>query len=200
MTRTTSVQSARSFTPKEVLLSPVIWLLYVMFIMVSASGLIASAEIAVIASDLNVGNSVVFFGATTLTVALTIDNLANGAARPLFGWTRITSAVSLRWRSHSEWVALLIGCWAHLARRRVREQPALILTGTRASGAITIRLPVLSDAGRQEVDRNQVSDAVAAKRARPTSSLLNCERPWPKRRSGMTGMRCKRWRLAVVNV
>ena len=29
----------------------------------------------------------------------------------------------------------------------------------------------------QEVDRNPVSDAVAAKRARPTSSRLNCKRP-----------------------
>ena len=80
------LQSARSFTPKEVLSSPVFWLLYIMFVMVSASGLMATAEIAVIANDLNVGNSVVLLGATTLTVALIIDNLANGAARPLFGW------------------------------------------------------------------------------------------------------------------
>jgi MFS transporter, OFA family, oxalate/formate antiporter len=80
------LQSARSFTPKEVLSSPVFWLLYLMFVMVSASGLMATAEIAVIANDLNVGSSVVLFGATTLTVALIIDNLANGAARPLFGW------------------------------------------------------------------------------------------------------------------
>ena len=28
----------------------------------------------------------VFFGGTTLTVALIVDNVANGAARPLFGW------------------------------------------------------------------------------------------------------------------
>jgi len=55
----------RSFTPKEVLSSPVFWLLYVMFVMVSASGLMATAQIAVIASDLNVGSSIVFFGATT---------------------------------------------------------------------------------------------------------------------------------------
>jgi MFS transporter, OFA family, oxalate/formate antiporter len=80
------VQSARSFTPTEVLLSPVFWLLYVMFVMVSASGLMATAQIAVIANDLNVGSSIVFFGATTLTAALIIDNLANGAARPMFGW------------------------------------------------------------------------------------------------------------------
>ncbi len=79
-------QSAKSFSPKEVLTSPVFWLLYVMFVMVSASGLIATAQIAPIAADFNVGNQVVFWGATTLTAALIIDNVANGAARPLFGW------------------------------------------------------------------------------------------------------------------
>lgn len=79
-------QSARSFSPKEVLLSPVFWLLYIMFVMVSASGLMATAQIAPIAADFNVGNQIVFWGATTLTAALIIDNLANGAARPLFGW------------------------------------------------------------------------------------------------------------------
>jgi OFA family oxalate/formate antiporter-like MFS transporter len=80
------VQSIRNFTPKEVLTTPVFWVLYIMFVMVSASGLMATAQIAPIAKDFNVGNSIVFFGATTLTAALIIDNLANGAARPLFGW------------------------------------------------------------------------------------------------------------------
>lgn len=80
------IQSVRSFTPKEVLLTPVFWLLYLMFVLVSASGLMATAQIAPIAKDFNVGNTIVFFGATTLTAALIIDNLANGAARPLFGW------------------------------------------------------------------------------------------------------------------
>ena len=76
----------QSFSPKDVLLSPVFWLLYIMFVMVSASGLMATAQIAPIAADFNVGNQIVFWGATTMTAALIIDNLANGAARPLFGW------------------------------------------------------------------------------------------------------------------
>jgi OFA family oxalate/formate antiporter-like MFS transporter len=80
------VQSARSYSPKEVLLSPIFWLLYLMFVMVSASGLMATAQIAPIAGDFKVGDQIVFWGATTLTAALIIDNLANGAARPLFGW------------------------------------------------------------------------------------------------------------------
>jgi MFS transporter, OFA family, oxalate/formate antiporter len=80
------MQSTRSYSPGEVLQTPVFWLLYVMFVMVSGSGLMATAQIAPIASDFGVANAVLLFGGTTLTVALIVDNVANGAARPLFGW------------------------------------------------------------------------------------------------------------------
>jgi OFA family oxalate/formate antiporter-like MFS transporter len=79
-------QTQTSSTPLQVLGSPVFWLLYVMFVMVSASGLMATAQIAPIAKDFGIGDTIVFWGATTLSAALIIDNLANGAARPLFGW------------------------------------------------------------------------------------------------------------------
>jgi OFA family oxalate/formate antiporter-like MFS transporter len=79
-------QSARSYTPVEVLKTPVFWLLYIMFVMVSGSGLMATAQIAPIASDFGVANTVLLFGATTISVALIVDNVANGTARPLFGW------------------------------------------------------------------------------------------------------------------
>jgi OFA family oxalate/formate antiporter-like MFS transporter len=80
------MQSVRSYTPAQVLSSPVFWILYIMFVLVSASGLMATAQIALIAKDYNVANTAILFGATTLSVALIIDNLCNGAARPLFGW------------------------------------------------------------------------------------------------------------------
>ena len=80
------VQSSRSFTPGEVLSTWVFWLLYIMFVMVSASGLMATAQIAPIAKDFGVGNTVLLFGASTLSVALIVDNVCNGGARPLFGW------------------------------------------------------------------------------------------------------------------
>jgi MFS transporter, OFA family, oxalate/formate antiporter len=79
-------QSARSYAPLEVLKTPVFWLLYLMFVMVSASGLMATAQIAPIAKDFNVANTVLLLGGTTITVALIVDNIANGTARPLFGW------------------------------------------------------------------------------------------------------------------
>ncbi|HXP31822.1 MAG TPA: oxalate/formate MFS antiporter [Stellaceae bacterium] len=79
-------QSAQSFTPQEMLQTPVFWVLYVMFVLVSASGLMATAQIALIARDFKVADQVLLLGGTTLTIALLVDNVANGAARPLFGW------------------------------------------------------------------------------------------------------------------
>jgi OFA family oxalate/formate antiporter-like MFS transporter len=45
-----------------------------------------AAQLAIIAKDYGVSQTVILFGATTLTVAGIIDNLANGGARPFFGW------------------------------------------------------------------------------------------------------------------
>jgi MFS transporter, OFA family, oxalate/formate antiporter len=79
-------QTSRSYTPIQVLSTPVFWLLYIMFVMVSASGLMATAQLAPIAKDFNVANVVLMFGLATLPLAAIIDNLCNGGARPLFGW------------------------------------------------------------------------------------------------------------------
>ena len=57
-----------------------------MFVLVSASGLMVTAQIAMIAKDYGVAQTVILFGGTTLIVAGIIDNLANGGARPFFGW------------------------------------------------------------------------------------------------------------------
>src|SRR5215467_6803671 len=115
-------QTARSYTPKEALLTPVFWLLYIMFVMVSASGLMATAQIAPIASDFKVGDQIVFWGATTLTVALIVDNLANGAARPLFGWIsdnigrEFTMAIAFGLGGASYWLLGSLGTapWAFI--------------------------------------------------------------------------------------
>ena len=113
-------QSRKSFSPKEVLLSPVFWLLYLMFIMVSASGLMATAQIAPIAADFKVSDQIIFWGATTITAALIIDNLANGVARPLFGWIsdhigrELTMAIAFGLGGVSYWLLGALGTrpWA----------------------------------------------------------------------------------------
>jgi OFA family oxalate/formate antiporter-like MFS transporter len=80
------MQTSQSYTPQAMLATPVFWVLYVMFVLVSASGLMATAQIALIARDFHVANTAVLAGVSTLTLALIVDNVANGAARPLFGW------------------------------------------------------------------------------------------------------------------
>jgi OFA family oxalate/formate antiporter-like MFS transporter len=80
------VQSSRSFRPAEMLATPTFWLLYLMFVLISASGLMATAQLALIAKNYGISNEVLFLGASTLTVALIVDNVMNGVARPFFGW------------------------------------------------------------------------------------------------------------------
>ena len=82
-------QSARDFTPGEMLKTPLFWVLYAMFTMVAAGGLMATAQLGPIARDFGLDKmQVVFFGiaGTTLVVAGIVDNILNGVARPFFGW------------------------------------------------------------------------------------------------------------------
>jgi len=82
-------QTRRDYTPAETLKSPPFWVMYVMFVMVGAGGLMAIAQLAPIARDFKVdGIPVTLLGLTlpALTFALTIDRVLNGICRPFFGW------------------------------------------------------------------------------------------------------------------
>jgi OFA family oxalate/formate antiporter-like MFS transporter len=63
--------------------------MYVMFVMVGAGGLMATAQLAPIAKDFNVGGipvSILGITLPALTFALSIDRVLNGICRPFFGW------------------------------------------------------------------------------------------------------------------
>jgi OFA family oxalate/formate antiporter-like MFS transporter len=82
-------QSRRDFGPQEVLKTPPFWVMYLMFVMVGAGGLMATAQLAPIARDFKVdGIPVSILGLTlpALTFALSIDRVLNGLTRPFFGW------------------------------------------------------------------------------------------------------------------
>src|SRR5580704_14481027 len=82
-------QSKRDYGPGEVLRTPVFWVMYVMFVMVGAGGLMATAQLAPIAKDFNVGGipvSILGITLPALTFALSIDRVLNGFCRPFFGW------------------------------------------------------------------------------------------------------------------
>src|SRR5437879_6681952 len=90
-------QTRRDYTPSEVLAPLATWefykspffIMYLMFVMVGAGGLMAIAQLAPIANDYKIaGVPVSILGLTlpALTFALTIDRVLDGGCRPFFGW------------------------------------------------------------------------------------------------------------------
>jgi MFS transporter, OFA family, oxalate/formate antiporter len=82
-------QTRRDYRPVEALRTPVFWVMYAMFVMVGAGGLMAIAQLAPIANDFKIADMPVsLLGLTlpALTFALTIDRVLNGVCRPFFGW------------------------------------------------------------------------------------------------------------------
>jgi MFS transporter, OFA family, oxalate/formate antiporter len=82
-------QSKRDYSPSEVLRTPVFWVMYVMFVMVAAGGLMATAQLGPIAKDFKIGDipvDIMGLVLPALTFALAIDRVLNGLTRPFFGW------------------------------------------------------------------------------------------------------------------
>ena len=82
-------QTKRNYSPGEVLRSPVFWVMYAMFVMVAAGGLMATAQLGPIAKDFKIGDipvSIMGLALPALTFALAIDRVLNGITRPFFGW------------------------------------------------------------------------------------------------------------------
>lgn len=89
VTNTKVVQTRREYRPMEMVKSPVFWVMYVLFVLVAAGGLVVTAQIAPIAKDWEIAEvPVSMLGITmpALTFALAIDRVLNGVTRPFFGW------------------------------------------------------------------------------------------------------------------
>ncbi len=83
------VQTTRDYQWWEMLQSPIFWVMYVMFVLVGAGGLMATAQLAPIAKDFKIDAipvSLIGITLPALTFALSIDRILNGVTRPFFGW------------------------------------------------------------------------------------------------------------------
>jgi MFS transporter, OFA family, oxalate/formate antiporter len=82
-------QSRRDYTLTEALQMPVFYLLLLMFICTVTGGLMAVAQLSLIAQDLGVKDHPVNLGfmvMAALPFALMLDRIMNGFSRPFFGW------------------------------------------------------------------------------------------------------------------
>jgi len=79
-------QSSRDYTPGEMLRSGSFYLLYLMMTLVTASGLMLTAQLKPIGVTYGYDKYTLFGGFTVLTLTLSVNQVLNGSARPFFGW------------------------------------------------------------------------------------------------------------------
>jgi MFS transporter, OFA family, oxalate/formate antiporter len=81
--------AADDVPPQRALLSPIFWVMYLMFFLVAAGGLMSAAQLAPIAHQRGIADTMVtIIGITTpaIVAALTLGSICNGVGRPLNGW------------------------------------------------------------------------------------------------------------------
>jgi OFA family oxalate/formate antiporter-like MFS transporter len=118
-------QAHRSYSPREMLKSPVFYLLFLMMSMMSTSGLMVVFNVGPFAKDFGVANLPVL-GMAALPLSLTLSRVTNGLTRPFFGW--VSDHIG---REGTMTLAFSLECAAILVLFHYIDQPALfvVLTG-----------------------------------------------------------------------
>ena len=127
--RSTRAIRTHDYTPFEMLKSSAFWVMFVMFVLTAAGGLIATAQLTPIAKDFGVADSPVsLLGVTLLALpfALSLNRVLNGVSRPFFGWVS-----DLLGREHTMLIAFTLDGAAILLLSRFGGNPVLfvLLTG-----------------------------------------------------------------------
>jgi OFA family oxalate/formate antiporter-like MFS transporter len=114
-------QTAHGYSPAEVLRSPVFYVMYVMFVLVAAGGLMMAASMAPIAKDLKIDKipvEILGFGGAALTLALQFNRVFDGVGRPFFGW--VSDRIG---RENTMAIAFVIGAGALFSLSRTGSNP-----------------------------------------------------------------------------
>jgi OFA family oxalate/formate antiporter-like MFS transporter len=120
-------QSRRDYTLGEALRTPVFWVMLAMFTGTVTGGLMAVAQLSVIAEDLGVRNYQInfyFFTMAALPFALMMNTIVNGISRPTFGWLsdhigrervmgiafslEAVGILALGWFGHNPWAFVVL--------------------------------------------------------------------------------------------
>jgi OFA family oxalate/formate antiporter-like MFS transporter len=112
-------------TPLQMVSTPVFWVMYIMFIMMAAGGLMATAQLAPIAKDFNVDKvpvSLIGITMPALTFALALDRILNGLTRPFFGW--VSDRIG---REQTMFIAFLIEGIGIIALANLGTDPTLFV-------------------------------------------------------------------------
>ncbi len=120
-------QTRIDYLPAQVLRQSMFWLMYLIFVLVASGGLMAAAQLGPIAGDYGIAEvplSIAGLVLPALTLAISLDRVLDGFARPFFGWVSDTigrentmgiafglagtSLVLLTQLGHSPWLFVLL--------------------------------------------------------------------------------------------
>jgi len=121
-------QTRIDFTPPQVLRSPIFWVMYVVFVMVAAGGLMAAAQIAPIAHDFKIAGepvSLLGFQMAALTFAISLDRIFDGFGRPFFGF--VSDRIG---REHTMFIAFATGAAMLLTLSMYGHNPVVFVLAT----------------------------------------------------------------------
>jgi OFA family oxalate/formate antiporter-like MFS transporter len=121
-----SLASARSASPKEMLRSPVFWVMFVMMSMMSTGGLMVITQFTSFAKafgiDGTTGVTILGMSMAAIPTALTFDRITNGLTRPFFGW--ISDHIG---RENTMAIAFILEGAAIYAMLQYRSDPFLLV-------------------------------------------------------------------------
>ena len=141
--KTRVAQTARGYTPAEVLRSPCFWVMNLMFVLIASGGLTMAASMAPMAKDFKLEKTPVEllgFAMPALVFALQLNRIFDGVGRPFFGW--LSDRIG---REYTMAMAFTIGAGALFTLGQVGTQPvAFVLVSALyfgVYGEIFSRLP-----------------------------------------------------------
>lgn len=113
----TSSENTGYLTP-YVVKTPLFWLMFFMMATMATSGLMVTSQLAQIATDFGVAHLTIL-GMAALPLAMTLDRIANGVTRPLFGWVSDHLGREQTMAFAFSLEALALTCWLALANHPV---------------------------------------------------------------------------------
>ena len=115
----TILVEASDVSSRQMLRTPVFWLLFAMMTMMSTGGLMVISQFAAFTKDFGI-DKITVLGFAALPLALTIDRITNGLTRPFFGW--ISDRIG---RENTMALAFIGEAAAILAMLYARQNPLL---------------------------------------------------------------------------
>ena len=83
------IQQGAEFTPSQTLRTGVFWMIYLVYVLIGYGGMVMTAQLGPIARDFGIEKQIVTIlglSLPVLTLAVSIDNFANGITRPICGY------------------------------------------------------------------------------------------------------------------